>query len=334
MAIDANVLPFHAWAKSTNDPLITKISWALYERGNVLTDMVMANRKTMRRNGARWEGNLPSVDHVDINEEPVVTYGTPTQRQESAHIIRNFIQIDELLSEDENNITNPAASQVKAWTKAFTYKFNDYIVNNNHITGNKKGAVGWRYRLDNTASFGIPSEMKYDAGAVDITKSGITQTTAVNFLESIATVLQRMDCDPSNVTIYCNDTMETRFGTVVRSLVNGAGFDTGRDNYDRPVTTYNKAKIKNIGRTADQTTQIIKTEDSAGVDNSGSNYTSLYFVNHSEEGFSGWQWAPLKARPAFRDDTGVIDRTLLQYVYGFWPEDNRCLARMLGIKYV
>lgn len=334
MAIDTNVLPFHAWAKGTNNPLITKISWALYERGNVLTDMQMMNRKTLLRNGARWEGNLPSVDFVAINQEPVVTYGTPTQRQEAAHLIRNFIEIDHVLEEDENNISDPAAQQVKAWTKGFTYKFNDYAVNNNHITGDALGNVGWRYRLDNPTSYGIPTEMKIDGGSVDITTGAVTAATANRFLELVGTALQRMDCDPSNVTIYCNDIMELRFRTVIAALAAGAGFDTTKDNYDRKVVTYNGAKIKNIGRKADQTTQIIKTEDATGADSSGSNYTSLYFVNHSAEGFSGWQFSPMQAKPAFIDDTGVIKRTLLEYIFGFWCEDNRCLARLYDLKYV
>ena len=331
--VDPNAIPFTVIGKMSNDPIVRKITFALYERGNVLADMVFNTRKTQVWNFVRWEDNLPSVNFVPLNTPPIATYGTPTPRQESAHIARNVIEIDEVLEQDENVITDPVANQVKAWLKSFTYTCNNNFINNNHITGDSNANVGIRYRLDNPTSYGIPTQMKVDAGGVDISDSGLTAATANVFLKKVATVLQYMQAmSGSNVVMYVNDDMETRIDQVIRVLGIGAGFKTTTDNYDREVTTFRGAKIKNIGRLADQVTNIItSTEDQYGNNGSG-NYTSIYFVNHAEDAFCGWHYEPLKPKPVFTDDTGVIRRTVLQYVFGYRCEDNRCLARLYDIK--
>src|SRR5882762_1897732 len=171
MTITATSMTLADYALQSNSPLIQAVTFSLIQNGNVMQDAPLVNNKSLIVNGARFEGNLPTVNWAQINAAGVTTKGTPTPWQEQAYIIRNYIDVDKVLVEDKNNITDPRATQVSAYNKALTYDMNFKFINNNHITGDGNAFVGIRARIDSGTTYGVRSENKIDGGAVDLRRA-------------------------------------------------------------------------------------------------------------------------------------------------------------------
>src|SRR5678815_802182 len=104
MAVSSSALNLAQYAIMSNDPLVKNISMSLIDAGNVLRDIPIVDNASLISMGVRWEGGLPSVNWQAINTEPTVVTGTPTPFQEQAYIVRNAIDVDRVLVEDNNQI--------------------------------------------------------------------------------------------------------------------------------------------------------------------------------------------------------------------------------------
>ena len=62
MAIAANSLTLADYAQMSNSPLVAGVSWSLIEANNVLQDIHLVTNNSLVVNGARFEGNLPTVN--------------------------------------------------------------------------------------------------------------------------------------------------------------------------------------------------------------------------------------------------------------------------------
>jgi len=334
MPVSTSALTLAQYAVMSNDPLVQQITWSLLRNAKVLDDLPLIDKKTMISNGVRWEGSLPTPTWSKINVDPTVVSGTPTPYQEQAYVVRNAIDVDRFLVEDQNQIVDPRGAQADAYLESLNYDINDKWINNDHITGEDDAFVGMRFRLDNAAAFGLQTEMKIDGGGVDMSQAGMTAATANNFIELVQTALDYMGSpNGENVTIYLNDTLKRRFERAIRLLGAGAGFTMTKDAFDRPIEMYKNAKVKDIGRKADQSTRIIlNTETSTGAAGA-STYTSMYFVRYDMEHVFGWQFDPLSPK-----DVGLIGnggstyRLLIDWAFGIYSQHTRGMARIYGIK--
>lgn len=335
MAVDSNALSLAQYAQFSNSPLVRRVAYSLYELGGAFADLPLPVQNTLFASGSRFAGDaLPDVNWSNINGEPVTVNATPTPFQEQVYIIRNQIDTDNLLVEDRNRITDPRAVRLEAYLKSVNYEMNHQFINGNPVTGNAKSIVGLRYRLDNPTKYGVESELKIDAGGVDMSDSGMTTTTANRFIEQVQQVLDYLGApDGLGVSLYMNDTLKRRFDRAIR-LLGGQGFNTTTDAFDRSVERFKNAVIRDAGRKKDQTTRIItNTETSAGADGA-STFTSLYAARYGETHLTGWQFKDLNQ--AVRDlglvDNGVIYRTVIDWAVGLFYEDTRCMARLYDIK--
>jgi hypothetical protein len=250
--------------------------------------------------------------------------------------MRNAIDVDVKLLEDENRIMDPRVAQLNAYLTAVVYDYNDKFINNDHISGEDDSIVGLRARLDNPTVYGVASELKIDGAGVVMTQAGMTAATANNFIELIQTMLDYMGRkDGDGVVFYTNDLMIRRWERAIRLLGAGAGFSMVQDAFGRSVTTYRNAKIVDVGRKVDQSTRIITyTETSAGAAGS-SDYTSIYAVCYGEEKMIGWQFEPLSE--SVRDigligNDGTISRIVIDWASGLLPMHTRCMCRLYDIK--
>ena len=333
MAISTNAPSLADYALQSNSPLVRAITYSLIDYGNVAQDLPLLNKKTLVANGVRFEGNLPTVNWAQINSEGVTTKGTPTAYQEQLYTIRNYIDVDKLFVEDENAIQDPRAVQLGAYLKAVTYDFNYKFFNNDHVTGDVNAPVGLKYRIDNGGVFGVRPENKLTGGAVDISQAGATQATANKFLELLDNLLWLVDSpDGTGVVIYCNEVIKRRLAFLVRLLGTSGGVDITKDQFDRTITTYKGAVIRDPGYKSDQTTRIITNlEDTTGVGTS-STYTSLYAVNYGTDHFFGWQFEDINAQDLGLINNGVIYRTFIDWAVGFMNSSTRSIARLYDVK--
>lgn len=333
MAVDASSLTLSDYALMSNSPLIQYISNGMLVLGNVLQDMPLVVDPTMQRQGMRWLGDNNNAENWrKLNEESTVTKSVPSPFQEQSYIRNNAFDVDTFISLDRNQIVEPFAGQLQKWMMDFTYGFNNIFINNNHITGDADAPVGLRWRLDNAATYGIPTEMKLSAAATDIS-AGSNVPKLTYYIDNM---LIRMGApEGDGVVIYVNEQVKTLIDFGLKLAGTAGGFKTTQDAFDRSVTQYKNAKIRVIGRKADQTTQIITaTEDTGGLDAS-STYSSMYFVKYgTENAFYGWEFRSLESSVIgpFLLPGGTQERMVVDWAVGLFQEHPRSIGRIYNIK--
>lgn len=334
MTIAAGTVTLADYAQMSNNPLVQAVTYSLIENGNVLQDIPLVSKKSFTINGARFEGNLPTVNWSQLNAEGVSTKGTPTPYQENVFILRNYIDVDKYIVEEENAIVDPRATQTEAYLKALTYDINYKFINNDHITGSSDAPVGLKYRIANGGTYGVRPENSIDAGGVDLSHSGISQSTANSYLEYLDQLLWSVDSpDGEGVTLYMNEVMQRRFAYAIRLMGTSGGFTVMQDQFNRTIQMYKGAVVRDIGYKADQTTRIITTtENAAGTSPTGSTFTSIYAVNYSTDHFFGWQFEPPNVQDLGLINNGVIYRTLIDYAVGLVNASTRSIGRLFDIK--
>ncbi len=336
MAVSASALTLAQYAIMSNDPLVQRITMSLIDAGNILQDIPIVDKSSLTAMGVRWEGSLPTVSWQALNTEPTVTSGTPTPFMEQAYIVRNAIDVDRVLVEDENQIVDPRGAQIDAYLESFTRTFNDIFINNTQSTGDINAPVGIRARLDNATQYGVRSANKIDAGAIDLSQSGATAAIANKFLEFLDQLLWSTgSIEGNDVILYMNEVMFRRLAFVVRLAGPGAGFETTVDSFGRLVQTYRGAIIRDVGYKSDQATRVITTtEGTTGLDSS-STYTSIYAVRASVDYLFGWQFRSIGESVmdvGLIGNAGTIYRTVIDYVIGLMTRHTRSIARLYGIK--
>lgn len=336
MANDANSLTLTDYAIMSNSPLVQKISYSLLMNGSVLQDIPLRTYQSMVANGVRFLGSegAPTVAWRALNDTPATTKSVPTPYQEQAYIMSNNFDIDNILLADVNSIQDPFATQMGAYFKFVTYDINDKFINNNHITGNANAFAGLRFRLDNPTDYKIPTEMKFAAGGstIDIS-AGANGDAVIEYLQQMLDIMGAPD--GTGVVLYMNELTRRKIDRAIKKLGTTGGFDQTQDMFGRRVLNYQNARVRTIGRKADQSTQIItSTETSAGVDGA-SNYSSIYGVKFGEEDFAGWQFRSLEQAvtgPYLLTASGTQQRITFDWPIGLWQENVRAISRMYGLK--
>lgn len=351
MAIAAGTVTLADYALLSNMPLVQAVSMSLIDYGNVIQDVPLINKKSLIVNGVRWEGNVPAPTWSQLNAEGVSVHAQPTPYQEQVFTFRNYIDVDKLLVEDENAITDPRAAETAIFLKGVTYDINYKFFKNDHITGDINAPVGLRARIDDAASankWGVRPENKIDGGgaAIDISIAGLTAKTGGAFLEALDLLLWSVDSpDGQGVVLYMNDYVKRRVNSVVRFMGTSGGFDISRDQFDRVITQYKGAVIRDPGVKSDQTTRILAGnaipagsgsvgETAAGVDSTGAsaNFASIYAVNYGTDHFYGWQFDPINVQDMGLIYNAVIYRTFIDWAVGLINASTRSVGRLYDVK--
>lgn len=350
MAIAANTVTLADYALHSNNPLVQAVTYSLIDNGSVLQDIPLVSKKSFTINGSRFEGNLPTVNWSQLNAEGVTTKGTPSPYQEQLFILRNYIDVDKFIVEEENSVVDPRAVQTEAYLKSLTYDFNYKFINNNHVTGDINAPVGLAYRIANGGTYGVRPENSIDAGGVDLRVANVTQATANRFLVLLDQLLWSVDApDGNGVTLYMNENVQRLFAAAVRVMGTSGGFQITTDQFNRVVQMYKGARIRDIGYKVDQQTRIIPGgsvpiavqssgfigEDATGTTTSttaGSIFSSIYAVNYATDHFFGWQFEPPNVQDLGLIYNGVIYRTLIDYAVGLVNASTRSIGRLFDIK--
>ncbi len=334
MAISTSSLTLAQYAQQSNEPLIQRIVYSLLETDNILSDIGFVTRSTMKVNGSRVVGGLPTMGWRKINESTTVMSGTAQTFSEQVYIGSNAIDIDRILLMDENAVGNPATVQVDMGLKAWAYDMTDKFFNNNHASGDADAYVGIRQRLDDTTTWGTNSACKISGGAVDLSDAGITAATGNTFIRFMERMLDEMGVpNGTGVVFYMNRDLRRRLGNAIRLMGAGGGFDMTTDAFGRRVLMFRDAIIRTVGLKADQSTEIITSTESTTGANSSSVYTSMYAVRYGDDIFNGWQMTPLAVQNiGLRPDEPTIFRTFLEWPVGLYQSNTRAVSRVYDIK--
>ena len=335
MAIAQGTVTLADYALMSNQPMVQAVSYSLILYANIMQDIPMIERKSLTVNGRRFEGNLPTINWSQLNAEGVSTRGQPTAYQEQAYIIRNYIDVDKFMVEDENEIIDPRELQTQAYLKGLTYDFNWKFFANNHVTGDINAPVGLRYRIDNGGIYGVRPENKIDAlgTASDISLANVTVAKANSFLYFLDQLLWSVDSpDGTGVVLYMSDITLRLFRNALRTLGTSGGLAITQDQFSRQVETYKGAVIRDPGYKADQATRILTTTETAAGLDGASTFTSIYAVNYGTDHLFGWQFAPPNVQDLGLIYNGAIYRTLIDWAVGLVTASTRSVARLYDVK--
>lgn len=355
MTIAAGTFTLADYALYSNSPQVQAVSMSLIDYGNVIQDLPMITKQTLIQNGVRFESNVPAENWVPLNSEGISVHAQPTPYQEQVYIFREYVDVDKYIVMDQNQITDPRASQTAMVLKSLTYGFNNKFFKNDHITGDANAPVGLRARLDDATGankFGVRPENKIDAGGLDLTQATLgTAATASNankLIEFLDQLLWSVDAqDGAGCVLYMNDFMKRRLAFALRGLGTSGGLDVSKDQFNRDIMTYKNAVIRDPGLRADQTTRIILGAGTAGLTgqfgetatgtdgtvNTTPLYTSIYAVNYSTDHLFGWQ---MTEGPDVNDlgliNNGVIYRTVIDWAVGLMNTSTRSIGRLYDLK--
>jgi len=352
MAIGAGTVTLADYALMSNQPLVQAVSMSLIDYGNILQDVQLTTKQSLIANGTRFEGNLPTINWRPLNSEGVSVHGQPTPYQEQVYFMTNYVDVDKYIVQDQNQISDPRATQTALVLKALTYDINFTFFKNAHDgTGDANAPVGLRARIDDAASankFGVRPENKIDCGgsAADISQAGVTAKTGAAFFEMLDLLLWSVDSpDGSGVVLYMNDYLRRRIDAVLKFMGTSGGLDQTRDQFDRSIERYKNAVIRDPGVKADQSTRILAGnaiaagsgsvgETATGADSTGAsaNFASIYAVNYSTDHFFGWQFAPPNVQDLGLIYNGAIYRTLIDWAVGLVNASTRSIGRLYDIK--
>ncbi len=353
MTIAAGTFTLADYALYSNQPKVQAVAMSLIDYGNIARDIPMVTKQTLIQSGVRFEGNVPSINWAPLNSEPVTVHSQPTPFQEQVYLMRNSVDVDKYIVMDQNQITDPRASQTKMVLKALTYDFNLKFLKNDHLTGDANAPVGLRFRIDDAASqnrYGVRPENKIDCGgaAADISAAGLTAKTGAMFFEMLDLLLWSVDAPAggTGVVLYMNDYLIRRINSVLKFMGTSGGFDVSKDQFDRTFQSYKGAIVRDPGVKSDQTTRILAGnaiaagsgsvgETAAGLDSTGAsaNFASIYAVNYGTDHLMGWQ---MTEGPDVNDlgliNNGVIYRTVIDWAVGLINQSTRSIGRLYDIK--
>lgn len=343
MPASAQAITLYDYGAMSNDPLVKKITMGLYDQGvSVLDVLPITNTKSLKANGVRFlAGSLPTVGVRKLNAEPTVVRSVPKRFEEQAYIVSNQFQIDRFLDMEQNAIQDPIDVQFMAWQKSFVRTFSDKFINATPTTDDDWFA-GLRYRLSATGQpeYDVPSEMLIDAGSgsgLAFALSGAnaaTSATSEQFFERLDQALDYVGSPQGNgVAIFTNDSVFRRISTAARRSQSGNALDQTKDNYDRVITTYRNARIIQLPRKSDDSSQIItNTENTAGTATTGGACSSIFVAKLGADSFTGWQFEPLAVKDLGIDPTvGTRRNVVVDWAVGLFQSNPRAVARVYGL---
>lgn len=335
MAVDSNALSLVDFAKMANDPVATAITQSMLWNGSVMPYIPTIPRIAQQIKYVRYR-ETPVPNWIKLNELPVGVKTNVEQRQETAYLLRDYIDVDTMLEKDVNAIGSPRANKLAIYLTGFAYDFNDKLINNSPLSGDSDCFYGLRYRLDNAADFGLESELLINAGALDVSPSGATVANGNRLVEYMQTALDYLGRrQGDNVYIMTNDIMLRRLEAVVRTMGTSGGFRITDDQFGRSILQYRNATFIDTGRKgSDQTTRIITATEAADGTAGASVHTSMYFAVFEQGRL--WGWENTRFPDAIEDlgvmPDGIFYRYLSNWQFGLITEHSRSVARIYGIK--
>ena len=265
---------------------------------------------------------LPEVNTRDIGGTYSESKALTDVVEEQACILGGFIDVDTILAEAKNQVTDQRALQTKAFTKAMAYKFNDMFINGLPTT-NPSEMVGLKYRVEND----LPASQKINAN-VDVTDPDSSNAGA-KLIDAIQALIHACDGHKADVLI-----MNTATYLKVLASIRSAGlWDKTQDNFGRNISTFGPGgpALLDLGVKANQTDQVLGWEDAGGA-YAASLYGSIYAVKFGDEYINGWQFKPLTVTDKGVLENGTSMRTIIEWAVGIYFYNPRSFARLYNIK--
>lgn len=330
----------HQHMEMSNVQPIQHILYLLGRHQNLLSLVPYDVKPVLKGRAGVFTGSgAPSIDWTALGETPPQTNGVFSVVEDSIYLVRNQISIDHNLAIDAGAIGDPMGNQAGMWAKTFSKDLMDKFINNNNITGNTKSVNGLRGRLAQASNYGIPSDMRVDAGGLDLRASSGSLGTATNTLlrqlDDLLSAVNTTD-DYSNTIIFMNNYTKNAISHGLRTLGVGSGYATDRDVFDRHVESYRGARLVDCGFRFPLNSLspiITNSETSTGTATTGGTQTSLFAVNFGESGLNLWMMESPDAWfvPTF-SDVGIFEKITIRGSVGLIQQSPTAIGQIYNFR--
>jgi hypothetical protein len=267
---------------------------------------------------------LPTLQNRNLNASYTHSVGEIEPIEENLYLFGGRVDFDHQLEGSDDLISDPAAWNVKMYSKALAYGWNNDVINNTP-SANTKSVVGLRYRLLNDFSGQIVA-----GGGVDVSSDAATLSANFNTLfDAMASALYKCE-DHTCDLILTSDTVKLRIESGLRQL---GLFTTIKDAFGRTVTTWGEGgpAIVDMGYKADQTTKVMADDEgTTGLPTGSAGKSSMMFVKLGDEYLTGVQRK--SGLQSFEWQTGVLKHVELDWAAGLFITSPRSVSWLVNIQ--
>lgn len=247
------------------------------------------------------------------------------------------MKFDRVFDLVKNTIEDPKKTQTEMKARAIAYKFNDILINGDHVT-DANAPEGLNKRI---VSY-LPTRQSISIGtAFDVTASAANEHKLIDYLHDAIDLaglrkapmvkVKRGDKQPAKTgALLMNRAMYLGVGKVLRRL---ALLQTTQDSYGREFDSFDGVPMIDVGLKDDQVTEIITNTYGAS-----SNETRVFAVRFgSDDGFTGIQlntpaaYDPIKAGEGAGNTTGPQKLLRIDWWSGFAGYGSYYASRITGI---
>lgn len=311
-------------SKIETDPLRKSVIDGLLLESNLLELLPWETIGKLATTIVRYK-DLPSWGYRKINEGYDESTGTFEQEVESISLGGLEIDTDVAIARASNTIADARAIQQTMALKAGAYQFNWKFITGNPQTDPEE-FKGLRLRVDDIYNKNYTDQKV----AASDTSVGILNSSAKShdFLNDIDKLLYSIDGHNPDFLL-----MNKKMLLALRAVLRKEKLLTySADMFDRQIDMYGKTRLIDIGVKADQTTEIIRNDESTVGAPTGGACTSIYAVKFGVgDEFWGLQQYPMEVRDLGELQSAPKYRTRIDWPHGLATVSPRSLSRLYGI---
>jgi len=287
------------------------------KRGTIIELFAMSNSllnamtfETVQGSGVDYdqEAALPGVEFRGINAEYTASAGVINPMHDPLKIAGGTLDVDSALIKMFGSSVRGKHEAMKV--KALSLKIARLIIKGDSQSDPKE-FDGLQRRLANDQLIAVTANATYTVGALTLAK------------------LDEAIDNTENPTALIMNVKTRRLLTTASRTASIGGYVTyTQDNWGRQVAQYADLPILDAGK--DNTnTDIIPLTETAGDD--GADATSVYVVSFGDGMVEGIQNGPIEVKDLGLTDSGVIYRTLVEWLVGMALYHPRAATRLWNI---
>jgi hypothetical protein len=263
------------------------------------------------------EATLPGVAFRAVNAGYTEGTGAFTQKTESLAILGGDADVDRFIQQTRSNVQDQRAAQTRMKVKAATYMFQDTFINGD-VSVDANSFDGLKKRLTGAQVI--------DAATNGLAVIGADSAARQTFFDKIDELLAAV---PGADALYMNATIKGKFKGAARRE---GHWDVTRDDFGRPVDTYNGVPLLDIGTKGDGTLVIPQTETQGTAGNIASSiYAVAYGEGEGDNGVTGLTNGGVQV-----DDLGELEtkpalRTRIEFYCGVALFGGQAAGRLMHV---
>jgi hypothetical protein len=263
------------------------------------------------------ELTLPGVAFRDVNTAYVESTGTINPKTEQMRMFGGDADVDRFVVQTRGNLNDQRATQTALKVKSLNFGFQDNFINGDNAV-NALAFDGLKKRLTG-AQVIVP-------GAAGINVVGAATAEQHAFFDRVDDLIAAVPGGAN--TLYMNAMIKGKFRSAARRI---GGWQMGRDEFGRPIETYNGVRLEDVGNNAAGALILPQTETLGADTTCSSIYAVRWSAGEDDTGVAGLWNGGVMVDDLGQLQTMPVYRTRIE-LYASIAVFGKGAARLTGIK--